>query len=297
MRHAITLDAIRVLEAIQSKGSFAAAATALHKVPSALTYTVQKLESDLGIVIFDRSAKRAVLTPAGKLLLEEGLVLLNASDQLQDKVQQLESGWEASLTIAKDTVIPDQGVFEVIQRFCQLNKHVEITVMEEVLGGGWDALHSHRADIALGVTGELPKGQFTVHLLGQLEFVFAVAATHPLADFVGLIESQHINGYPTIVVADSSRTLPTRSSGLFSSKQQIRVSSMQSKIQAQIQGLGVGFLPLHLIKAQLASGELVAKSCAFPRTALPIYLASEKGKSGKAMTWFIDEFLQQDWFK
>lgn len=72
---------------------------------------------------------------------------------------------------------------------------------------------------------------------------------------------------------------------------------MQSKIQAQIQGLGVGFLPLHLIKAQLASGELVAKSCAFPRTALPIYLASEKGKSGKAMTWFIDEFLQQDWFK
>jgi DNA-binding transcriptional LysR family regulator len=296
MRHAITLDAIRVLDAIQSKGSFAAAATALHKVPSALTYTVQKLESDLGIVLFDRRAKRAVLTPAGKLLLEEGLSLLSASDRLQDKVQQLESGWEASLTIAKDTVIPDQGVFEVIQRFCQLNKQVEITVMEEVLGGGWDALHSHRADIALGVTGELPKGQFSVHLLGQLEFVFAVASTHPLADFVGLIESQHINLYPTIVVADSSRTLPTRSSGLFSSKQQIRVASMQSKIQAQTQGLGVGFLPLHLIRAQLANGELVAKGCAIPRPPLPIYLASEKGKSGKAMNWFINEFVKQDWF-
>ncbi|MDP5131396.1 MAG: LysR substrate-binding domain-containing protein [Paraglaciecola sp.] len=296
MRNALTLDAIRVLEAIHSRGSFAAAAEALFKVPSAITYTMQKLESDLGIALFDRSAKRAVLTPAGKLVLEEGMALLQASARLEEKVHQLESGWENKLTIAKDTIIPDHILFDIIGRFCSLDKQVEITVIEEVLGGGWDALHTKRADIAIGLTGELPKGQFSVHEMGSFEFVFAVAKHHPLADFVGLLETQHINQYPTIVVADSSRTLPGRSSGLFDSKQQIRVSSMQSKIQAQIQGIGVGFLPLHLIRNQLTDGQLIAKACAIPRPPVPVYFATEKGKLGKALDWFSHELKQPIWF-
>jgi len=296
MRNAITLDAIRVLEAIHTKGSFAAAAEALFKVPSAITYTMQKLESDLGVVIFDRSAKRAVLTPAGKLVLDEGSALLQATSRLEEKVHQLESGWEAKLTIAKDTIIPDGQMFDIIGRFCGLNKQVEINVIEEVLGGGWDALHSKRADLAIGVTGELPKGQFSVHDMGAVEFVFAVSKEHPLADFMGLLESQHINQYPALVVADSSRTLPGRSSGIFDSKQVIRVSSMQSKIQAQLQGIGVGFLPLHLIKQQLASGELIAKACALPRPPIPVYFATEKGKLGKALEWFSHELKQETWF-
>lgn len=296
MRNALTLDAIRVLEAIHNQGSFAGAAEALFKVPSAITYTMQKLESDLGVVIFDRSAKRAVLTPAGKVVLEEGIILLQATARLEEKVHQLESGWEAKLTIAKDTIIPDFILFDIIGRFCSLNKQVEITVMEEVLGGGWDALHTKRADIAIGLTGELPKGQFSVHEMGTFDFVFAVAKGHPLADFVGLLETQHINQYPTIVVADSSRILPGRSSGLFDSKQHIRVSSMQSKIQAQIQGIGVGFLPLHLIKTQLAQGQLIAKACAIPRPSQPVYFATEKGKLGKALAWFTQELKQESWF-
>lgn len=297
MRNAITLDAIRVLEAIQAKGSFAAAAEALFKVPSALTYTVQKLESDLGVVIFDRSNKRAVLTPAGKLVLEEGVALLQATQRLEEKVHQLESGWESALTIAKDTIIPEALLFDIISDFCVLDKQVEISVAEEVLGGGWDALHTKRADIAIGLTGELPKGQFDVQQMGFVEFVFAVASSHPLADFTGLIESQHIQHYPSIVVADSSRSLPGRSSGLFDSKQIIRVSSMRSKIQAQVQGVGVGFLPLHLIKAQLNSGELVAKACALPRPPIPVYFASTKHKQGKALKWFMQALATKHWFK
>ncbi|KXI27120.1 LysR family transcriptional regulator [Paraglaciecola hydrolytica] len=296
MRNAITLDAIRVLEAIDNKGSFSAAAQALFKVPSAITYTMQKLESDLGVVLFDRSNKRAVLTPAGRLVLDEGIQLLQSSARLEEKVHQLESGWEAKLTIAKDTIIPDAQLFEILGRFCGLNKQVEITIIEEVLGGGWDALYTKRADIAIGVTGELPKGQFNVHALGELEFVFAVARHHPLADFVGLIETQHIKQFPTLVVADSSRTLPGRSSGLFDSKQVIRVSNMPSKIQAQIQGIGVGFLPLHLIKKELETGELIIKGCAIPRPPIPVYFAVEKGRAGKALEWFSQELKQQMWF-
>ena len=51
----LTFDALIVLDAIDRGGSFSAAAEALHRVPSAITYTVQKLEDDLGVQLFDRS--------------------------------------------------------------------------------------------------------------------------------------------------------------------------------------------------------------------------------------------------
>ena len=55
----LSLDGLLVLDAIARKGSFAAAAEELHRVPSAITYTVQKLEQDLGVTLFDRSGHRA----------------------------------------------------------------------------------------------------------------------------------------------------------------------------------------------------------------------------------------------
>ena len=129
----------------------------------------------------------------------------------------------------------------MLGEFCSLDKHVEVSIIDESLGGGWDALHSGRADLALGVTGELPKGQYHAIEIGEIEFVFAVAAAHPLATFVGQLCAEEISQYPSVIVADSSRYLPERSSGLFDSKQQIRVHSMEAKIEAQLLGLGVGF--------------------------------------------------------
>ena len=48
----ITLEALMVIDAIESRGSYAAAAEALDKVPSALSYIVQKLEEQLDVTLF-----------------------------------------------------------------------------------------------------------------------------------------------------------------------------------------------------------------------------------------------------
>src|SRR6266545_839028 len=62
----LSLDALTALDAIERRGSFAAAAAELHRVPSAITYQVQKLEQDLDVLLFDRRTHRAKLTPAGR---------------------------------------------------------------------------------------------------------------------------------------------------------------------------------------------------------------------------------------
>ncbi|WP_236689910.1 LysR family transcriptional regulator [Photobacterium angustum] len=248
MNNAITIDALRALDAIDKKGSFAAAAESLYKVPSALTYTIKKLEEDMGVALFDRTRQRAILTPAGKLVLEHGREILLATNRLVDSVQQLESGWENEIRIARDTVIDAQILFDVLHDFNQLDNKVDVSLGVEVLGGGWDALHSRRADIAIGVTGELPKGMFQTYKIGCLSFVFVVSPDHPLADHDGVLDAKTLSEYPAIVAADTSQILPVRDSGLFSSKRVIRVNSIESKLAAQAQGLGVGYLPRHIAK-------------------------------------------------
>lgn len=296
MHNAITLDALRVLDAIDQKGSFGAAADALFKVPSALSYTIQKLESDLGINLFDRSKQRAQLTAAGRLLLEQGRQLLQAARAIEDAVQQLESGWETQLRIAKDTILPLAPLLQQINAFNLLDKRVEITIAEEVLGGTWDALVAERCDLALGASGDIPKGVLEYHLMGEVEFVFAVAREHPLCLHRGPVDAAAIQAFPTIVAADSSLTAQGRSSGLLESRQTIRVANASAKIQAQIMGVGVGFLPRHLVKDELQNGDLIALDCAVPRPNVPVYMAWRKGCEGKALAWFVEQNVQTNWF-
>jgi len=296
MHNAITLDALRVLDAIDQKGSFGAAADALFKVPSALSYTVQKLESDLEINLFDRSKQRAQLTAAGRLLLEQGRQLLQSARAIEEAVQQLGSGWETQLRIAKDTILPLAPLLRQINAFNLLDKRVEITIAEEVLGGTWDALVAERCDLALGASGDLPKGVLEYRLMGEIEFVFAVAHEHPLCLHRGPVDAAAIKAFPTIVAADSSLTTPGRSSGLLESRQTIRVANANAKIQAQVMGVGVGFLPRHLIKNELQNGDLIALDCAVARPNIPVYMAWRKESKGKALAWFVGQSLQTNWF-
>ncbi len=295
MHHAITLEALRVLDAIDRKGSFGAAAEALFKVPSALSYTVQKLESDLGINLFDRSKQKAQLTTAGRLLLEQGRQLLQAASAIEEAVQQLESGWETQLRIAWDTVLPLAPLLQQINAFNQLDKRVAITVSEEVLGGTWDALIAERCDLVLGASGDLPKGIFEYRLMGEVEFVFAVAREHPLRFHKGSVDAAAIAAFPTIVIADSSLSSPGRSSGLLESRQIIRVPNAAAKIQAQLMGVGVGFLPKHLIQNEIQREELVILDCTVPRPNIPLYIAWRKNNSGKALQWFVNASSSENW--
>ena len=297
MNNIITLEALRVLDVIDKKGSFSAAADVLFKVPSALSYTINKLESDLGINIFDRSKQRAQLTAAGRLILEQGRNLLQAASAMEAAVKQLESGWEMQLCIARDTILPIAPLLQQVAAFNQLDKQVSIQITEEVLGGAWDALVAERCDLILGATGELPKGVFEYHVLGEVEFVFAVSRGHPLTLHKGSVDAAAIRAFPTVIASDSSLTAPVRSSGLLESRQSLRVANMATKIEAQCLGVGVGFLPRHLIRQQLGSRALVTLPCEVPRPNMPLYMAWRKDKTGKALAWFINACKAVSWLE
>jgi DNA-binding transcriptional LysR family regulator len=301
----LTLDALTVLDAIERRGSFASAAEALFRVPSAISYTMQKLEQDIGTAIFDRSGHRAVLTPAGKTLLDEGRRLLLATEELECQVKRIATGWETELRIAVDTLIPMTTLLPLADEFYAAHtkphepaaqrKGTQLKFLHEVLGGTWDALATGRADLLIGASGDGPAGGgFTSLPLAEFDMVFAVAPTHPLAAATEPLTSAEILKHRAVSIADSSRQLAPRSVGLLSGQETLSVPDMHSKLQAQMQGLGVGYLPLHWAQTAIDKQALLVKMVDAPPARATCHIAWRSDNQGKALQWFVEKLRQTE---
>lgn len=304
MHNAITIDALKVLDAIDRRGSFAGAATELFRVPSAISYTVQKLEEDLDIDIFDRSGHRAKLTSAGRYLLDEGRALLDATDALAHATKQIAQGWETRIKIAVNSLLPIEALFPAVSEFQALGVPVEIQLIEEVFGGAWDALQCRRVDLVFGADSfSRPAGPFTTRTLGQIPFKYAVAPDHPLTRETGPVSEEALAQYPAIVAADTSRHLQPATAGIFSRQRTITVSNLDQKISAQSAGLGVGWLPEPRIRDLLASGQLIELDVEAVRQPAILHLVRHQEGAGgnevcqgNALKWFWDRLSQPHQF-
>jgi DNA-binding transcriptional LysR family regulator len=284
----ISLDALLVLDAIARRGSFAGAAQELHRVPSAITYTVRKLEQDLGLKLFDRSRQRARLTPAGEVLLRDGRHLLRAADDLECRVTRVATGWESELRIAVDDMVPVERLFPLLKAFYREGGGTRLRLSSEILNGCWDALMTGRADLVIGAPGDAPpEGSIAVAPMGRFEFVFAVAPDHPLAKAGEPLTSEDIRQHRAVPAADTSRLLAPRSTGLIDGQDTLTLPSLRAKLAAHIAGLGVGYLPLKWAEPHISAGRLVAKTVEGSKSVANVYYAWHPRQAGMALKWFV----------
>jgi DNA-binding transcriptional LysR family regulator len=288
-----SLDSLLLVDAVARRGSFAGAAAELGRAPSAVTYAARKLEQDLDALLFDRRGYRARLTPAGEELLREGRQLLAAADDLRRRVQRVARGWERELRIALDSVVPFDRLLPLIGTFCEAAP-TQLRISHEVLGGTWDALASGRCDLAIGASAGGPPSPhgagFRTRRLGEAQFVFAVAPGHPLAAAPDPLTASQLRAHRQIVVGDTSQRLAPRAAGLLGATDTITVPSMADKVAAQAAGLGVGFLPLHLIRRHIAGGELVIRATESEREhgeRVVLHGAWRADARGKAIDWWL----------
>src|SRR6202789_1515563 len=96
----ITLEQWRSLLAVVDSGGYAQAAVSLHKSQSAVTYAVQKMETLLGVKIFEVIGRKAHLTPTGEVLYRRAKALLDEAGALESAAGALAAGWEPELRLA-----------------------------------------------------------------------------------------------------------------------------------------------------------------------------------------------------
>ncbi len=296
-RDILTPEALAMLQTIGSSGSFAAAARVLGVVPSALTYRVRQIEDALDVLLFDRSAKQAQPTAAGQALLQEAGRLLSDVDAVANRVKRVATGWEAVLTVAADSVIARNVLMELCEAFLALKSPTRLRLRHETLSGTLNALTSGQADLALGVLWQTGLTADIQHqALGPVEFVFAVAPHHPLADVPEPLSEEVRQQHRVVAVADSVPRGSGLSIGLLGGQDVFTVPDMQSKLEAQLRGLGAGFLPLSMALPYISTGRLVAKEVTQTQRTGETHYAwrnSRKTTPGKALQWWLAQLRSE----
>jgi len=285
-------DELALLEAIRDSGSLSRAAARLGKAPSTISHAARQLETRFDALLFDRRRYRLQLTPAGELLTREAARLIQDVARLGQRVKQVASGWEDRLHIVTDEILEIETLLPVIRAFDALQSGVRLRITHEVLGGTWEALREGRADLVVGATNEPPAmPRLRWFELGAMEWVFAVAARHPLAKAAEPVSQDMVSQHRSVVVADSSRNTG-RAYGVLGGQATLALPSMHAKILAQRDGLGVGWLPRQRVGALLKQGLLVEKRMTEPREPNTLYVAWRSDHEGRALEWWLQQFRQ-----
>ena len=313
--HALTPDALLMMDTIARTGSFAAAARELGKVPSALTYSVRQLEEALDVLLFDRNSRQARLTAAGTELLQEGRRLLQEMDAVANRVRRVASGWETQLAISMDDIISVPTVFDLVQAFCEVRETgtavagsatataaatsdqppaTRLRLRSEVLMGTWEALVTGQVDLAIGVAGELPNpGGIELQPLGEVAFVYCVAPHHPLAAVVGPLLDEQIVHHRAVAVADTAQRMSPVTVNLLPGQDVLTVFSMRAKMEALLRCMGSGSLPQPMAQPHIDAGHLVLKETARGAAVARVCYAwrAERGAIGlgKALRWWLQQ--------
>jgi DNA-binding transcriptional LysR family regulator len=296
----LTPEALAILAQIQTSGSMAAAARALNLVPSALTYRVRILEDALDALLLDRSERKAQLTPAGLELLREGSRVLEQLSAVAQRVKRVATGWEPQFTLACDSLISQTVLFELCEAF---DKHeaspppTQLRIRTEVLAGVWEALLTGRADLAVGLAPDPARSsgldmELDSETLGTVKFVFAVAPHHPLAKLPEPLSDEIIGQHRAVAIADTaSSERSALTLGLLPGQAVLTVPDMQSKLHAQLRGLGCGFLPEPAARRWIEAGHLVVKTTqrkARSVTLSYIWRRQSKQQRGLALQWWLN---------
>ncbi len=294
MHHALTPEALSLIDAVHRQGSMAGAARELGVVPSALTYRVRQLEDALDVLLFDRSSRQAKLTEAGKELLREGSRIMAELDAVAHRVKRVATGWEPQFTVAVDSIISRTTVMELCEAFYALNPPTRLKLREETLSGTLGALTSGQADLALGVSIEPSTQSLQAELhskpLGSIEFIYAVSPQHPLALATEPVSDALLRQHRAVAVADSIQRGSGVTVGLMGGQDVFTVPGMQAKLEAQLRGLGGGFLPAYMAQPYIDSGRLVARQVERPARVAKVSYAWRQDagmRPGRALQWWL----------
>jgi molybdate transport repressor ModE-like protein len=293
-REVLTPDALALLQTVARAGSFAGAARELGLVPSAVTYRVRQVEDALDALLFDRASRQARLTDAGAELLREGQRLLGEVDAVASRVRRVATGWESQLTIAVDAIISCGTVMELAQAFFEVAPHTRLRIRDEALSGTLAALTTGGADLALGVS-LVEQGQVSgIHAkpLGDVAFVFVVAPHHPLAALPEPLPDDVVQKHRAVAVADSVQQGNGLTLGLLAGQDVFTVPTMRAKLDAQLRGIGGGFLPEPMVRPFVDTGRLVTKRVQrATRVVRPSYAWRETGSlgPGRGLQWWLHQ--------
>jgi DNA-binding transcriptional LysR family regulator len=183
---------LRYFVTIAEERSFTRASERLWVAQPALSTQIKRLESELGIRLFDRHSRGVSLTHDGALFLERARAALAATDAAAATGRDLADGVVGRLRVGVATEARWRGAAEVLHRFSRGRPGAELAVVESYAGTLWEDLREGRLDALIAPAGHASGGLRRLEL-GAEPWMVLVGARHPLAG-IGPLAARELDG-------------------------------------------------------------------------------------------------------
>lgn len=113
----VTLEQWRVFQAIIEQGGYSQAAAYLHRSQSAVSYSMSRLQEQLGIALLKIEGRKALLTEQGQILLQRSRKLIDQAGEIENFAQYLSHGREAEIKFIVDAAFPNDILMSALAKF------------------------------------------------------------------------------------------------------------------------------------------------------------------------------------
>jgi DNA-binding transcriptional LysR family regulator len=247
----ITLEQWRALQAVVEAGGYAQAAESLHKSQSTITYAVQKIESLLGVKLFEIHGRKAALTEAGQVLYRRARTLLEEATLLERGATAMAEQWQPEIRLAVEHIFPTWLLLECIEEFARERPETRIEIFETVLTGTQEMLAEGKVDIAIGSQVE---GAGSTALM-PVRFVAVAKPSHALHRLGRTLTERDLRRHRRIFIRDTGTQRQREVAGV---DLRWTVSNKATSIRAVAMGLAFAWLPEETILPELREGVLKA---------------------------------------
>ncbi len=251
---------LRTFTTLAKTGSFTAAAAELHLAQSTVTVQVRSLERDLGTRLFDRVPTGALLTSAGRRLLEEAEAVLDAEARLRAAAAagNGDGTVEGQVTVGAGESLCASRLPGVIASLRRTHPGIDVHLRPVGSAAAVAGLRAGRLDIALLLEPEVNFADLVARLIAREPLVYVASPDHPLAgrkagweELAGESFFVHEEG-----CSYSDHLVRTLLALPGSQPRLTRFGSIEAARSCVAAGLGLTLLPRATVERQLRDGTL-----------------------------------------
>jgi LysR family transcriptional regulator for metE and metH len=243
---------LEIIRAVEQYGSLTAAAEELNLTQSALSHTIRKLESQLGIAIWYREGRSLRPTQAGEYLQAVASRLLPQLAFAEDRLKQFAKGERGTLRIGMECHPCYQWLLKIVSPYLAQWTSVEVDVKQKFQFGGIGALFGYEIDM-LVTPDPLHKQGLVFEPVFDYEQVLVVGAQHRLRNQPFArpddITNEILITYPVATDRLDIYTQFLIPAGISPRSQKI-IETTDIMLQMVASGRGVAALPRWLVEEQ-----------------------------------------------
>ena len=171
---------LRYFVAVAEELNFSRAARRLHIAQPALSNQIKALETELGVLLLERTRRMVRLTEAGKTLLSDARPLLADAQTAELHARGAQKGETGTIHIGYVLTTANVRLASIIKAFRQSHPGVEPDLAQLATGAQIAALRARQLDVGF-VRPPVNAPELQTEVIGEEKMVLAVSSGDPLA--------------------------------------------------------------------------------------------------------------------